>query len=96
MRPVRAQDFRVLTLYRLVAPAGELALAVRRRVPPHRVAVVLDQPAHDVDRGDEPDDPAVRQLVRRARATLAELGADEVIGAAPGRGYFLAWPIERG
>jgi hypothetical protein len=38
----------------------------------------------------------VRQLVRRARATLAELGADEVIGAVPGRGYFLAWPIERG
>jgi hypothetical protein len=38
----------------------------------------------------------VRQVVRRARATLAEIGAGELIAAAPGRGYYLDWKVEKG
>jgi hypothetical protein len=35
----------------------------------------------------------VRQAVHRLRTDLAALGAGELIGSQPGRGYFLAWPV---
>jgi hypothetical protein len=35
----------------------------------------------------------VRQVVRRLRATLDKLGADGLIEALPGRGYFVTWPV---
>jgi hypothetical protein len=35
----------------------------------------------------------VRQVVRRVRATLKELGAEELVEAVPGRGYYVAWPV---
>lgn len=38
----------------------------------------------------------VRQAVRRLRATLAEIGAADLIEAQPGRGYYLAWPVRAG
>jgi hypothetical protein len=38
----------------------------------------------------------VRQVVRRARATLAGVGAGELIAAVPGRGYYLDWKVEKG
>jgi hypothetical protein len=38
----------------------------------------------------------VRQVVRRLRATLAEIGAGELLVAQPGRGYYLAWPVVAG
>jgi hypothetical protein len=38
----------------------------------------------------------VRQVVRRVRATLAELGAEGLLAAEPGRGYYVAWPVLTG
>ena len=35
----------------------------------------------------------VRQVVRRLRATLADLGAGDLVEAQPGRGYFLSWVV---
>ncbi len=35
----------------------------------------------------------VRQVVRRLRAELGELGADGALAVAPGRGYYLACPV---
>lgn len=35
----------------------------------------------------------VRQVVRRVRAQLGELGCDSVLAVAPGRGYYLACPV---
>lgn len=35
----------------------------------------------------------VRQVVRRLRAALAELGADGILAVMPGRGYYLACPV---
>jgi hypothetical protein len=35
----------------------------------------------------------VRQVVRRVRATLHEIGADGLVEALPGRGYYVAWPV---
>lgn len=35
----------------------------------------------------------VRQVVRRLRAVLAEIGADGVLAVAPGRGYYVACPV---
>jgi hypothetical protein len=35
----------------------------------------------------------VRQVVRRARTSLAEIGAGELIASVPGRGYYLSWPL---
>jgi hypothetical protein len=35
----------------------------------------------------------VRQVVRRLRAQLAELGVDSVLAVAPGRGYYLSCPV---
>jgi pSer/pThr/pTyr-binding forkhead associated (FHA) protein len=35
----------------------------------------------------------VRQVVRRTRTTLKKIGVDDLIGAVPGRGYHLAWPV---
>ena len=38
----------------------------------------------------------VRQVVRRLRAALAEVGADGVLAVMPGRGYYLACPVSAG
>ncbi|MBL8627642.1 MAG: FHA domain-containing protein [Myxococcales bacterium] len=35
----------------------------------------------------------VRQVVRRLRDTLAELGAEGLVATVPGRGYYLSWPV---
>jgi hypothetical protein len=35
----------------------------------------------------------VRQVVRRLRAVLAEIGAEGVLAVMPGRGYYLACPV---
>jgi hypothetical protein len=35
----------------------------------------------------------VRQVVRRLRAELRELGAEGIVAVAPGRGYYLAAPV---
>jgi len=35
----------------------------------------------------------VRQVVRRLRSSLSGIGADGVVEAVPGRGYYLTWPI---
>ncbi|MBZ0237438.1 MAG: FHA domain-containing protein [Deltaproteobacteria bacterium] len=35
----------------------------------------------------------VRQVVRRVRASLASIGADGLVEAVPGRGYYLTWPV---
>ncbi|HVK78594.1 MAG TPA: FHA domain-containing protein [Kofleriaceae bacterium] len=35
----------------------------------------------------------VRQVVRRLRASLADIGADGLIEAVPGRGYYLTWRL---
>ncbi len=40
-----------------------------------------------------PNDENVRQVVRRLRTTLDEIGAAGVIETVPGRGYFVAWPV---
>lgn len=38
----------------------------------------------------------VRQVVRRLRAVLGELGAEALLAVAPGRGYYLASPVTVG
>jgi hypothetical protein len=38
----------------------------------------------------------VRQVVRRVRASLDEIGADGLLEAVPGRGYYVAWPVVAG
>jgi len=38
----------------------------------------------------------VRQVVRRLREDLAEVGADGILAVAPGRGYYLACPVTAG
>jgi hypothetical protein len=35
----------------------------------------------------------VRQIVLRLRSALAEIGADKLVAASPGRGYYLACPV---
>lgn len=35
----------------------------------------------------------VRQVVRRLRGVLAEIGSESVLAVAPGRGYYLACPV---
>jgi hypothetical protein len=41
-----------------------------------------------------PSDENVRQVVRRLRATLDGIGADGAVESIPGRGYYLAWPVD--
>lgn len=38
----------------------------------------------------------VRQVVRRLRTQLAELGAESLLAVAPGRGYYVASPVSAG
>jgi DNA-binding winged helix-turn-helix (wHTH) protein len=35
----------------------------------------------------------VRQVVRRVRGVLGEIGVDTVLAVAPGRGYYLSCPV---
>jgi hypothetical protein len=35
----------------------------------------------------------VRQVVRRLRTALAEVGAEGILAVAPGRGYYLSCPV---
>ena len=39
------------------------------------------------------NDENVRQVVRRLRTSLGEIGAESLLGTVPGRGYFVAWPV---
>jgi hypothetical protein len=41
-----------------------------------------------------PSDENVRQVVRRLRATLEGIGAGGAVESVPGRGYYLAWPVD--
>lgn len=38
----------------------------------------------------------VRQVVRRLRTTLEEIGANDVIVTVPGRGYYIGWQVTLG
>jgi len=38
----------------------------------------------------------VRQVVRRVRTSLGDIGAGGLLEAQPGRGYYLAWPVDAG
>ncbi|HEU0030196.1 MAG TPA: FHA domain-containing protein [Kofleriaceae bacterium] len=38
----------------------------------------------------------VRQVVRRVRNALAEIGAKDVVGSTPGRGYYISAPVTNG
>jgi len=38
----------------------------------------------------------VRQVVRRIRTTLAKVGAEGLVEALPGRGYYATWPVAAG
>jgi DNA-binding winged helix-turn-helix (wHTH) protein len=35
----------------------------------------------------------VRQVVRRLRSVLGEIGVENVLAVAPGRGYYLSCPV---
>lgn len=38
----------------------------------------------------------VRQVVRRTRTSLGAIGAEELVGSVPGRGYYLTWAVSLG
>jgi len=61
--------------------------AVRGCVPTQQLA--RDLPFQSRFANDE----NVRQVVRRARAALAGVGADGVLAVVPGRGYYIASPV---
>jgi len=86
--PLEFQLLRVLCA-RAVAEADSPARA-RGCVPTQELA--RDLPFQSKYANEE----NVRQVVRRLRATLAEIGADDLLVAQPGRGYYLAWPVAAG
>jgi hypothetical protein len=86
--PLEFQLLRVLCA-RAVAEADSPARA-RGCVPTKELA--RDLPFQSKYANEE----NVRQVVRRARATLASIGAGELIAAVPGRGYYLDWKVEKG
>jgi hypothetical protein len=86
--PLEFQLLRVLCA-RAVAEADSPAKA-RGCVPTKELA--RDLPFQSKYANEE----NVRQVVRRARATLANIGAGELIAALPGRGYYLEWKVEKG
>jgi hypothetical protein len=83
--PLEFQLLRVLC-DRAIAEAGSPA-RVRGCVPTKQLA--RDLPFQSRYANEE----NVRQVVRRVRATLHEIGADGLIEALPGRGYYVAWPV---
>jgi len=85
--PLEFQLLRVLCA-RAVAEADSPARA-RGCVPTKELA--RDLPFQSKYANEE----NVRQVVRRARATLSGIGAGELIGAVPGRGYYLDWKVEK-
>ena len=86
--PLEFQLLRVLCA-RAVAEADSPARA-RGCVPTRELA--RDLPFQSRYANEE----NVRQVVRRARATLAGIGAGDLIAAVPGRGYYLDWKVEKG
>jgi hypothetical protein len=71
---------------RAIAEAGSPA-AVRGCVPTKQLARELPFQSRYANEEN------VRQVVRRVRAVLAELGAEGALGVAPGRGYYLACSV---
>jgi DNA-binding winged helix-turn-helix (wHTH) protein len=43
-----------------------------------------------------PNEENVRQVVRRLRSVLGEIGVETVLAVAPGRGYYLSCPVTVG
>lgn len=59
-----------------------------------RGCVATRQLARDLPfQSRHPDEENVRQVVRRLRTMLGELGVDGMLAVAPGRGYYLACPV---
>jgi hypothetical protein len=83
--PLEFQLLRVLC-DRALAEAGSPA-RVRGCVPTRQLA--RDLPFQSRYANEE----NVRQVVRRVRATLHAIGADGLVQALPGRGYYVAWPV---
>jgi len=61
---------------------------------PVRGCVATKQLAHELPfQSKYANQENVRQVVLRVRTLLAEVGARDVVAAAPGRGYYLACPV---
>jgi len=59
-----------------------------------RGCVATKQLARDLPfQSKYPNEENVRQVVRRLRGALAEVGADGILAVVPGRGYYLACPV---
>ncbi len=72
------------------------ARAVEEAASPAAVrgCVPTKQLARDLPfQSEYPDEENVRQVVRRLRGALTEIGADGVLAVVPGRGYYLACPV---
>lgn len=89
-RELPVLEFQMMRLLcmRAIAEAGSPA-AVRGTIPTSQLA--RDLPFQ----GTYPDEENVRKLVQRLRSTLVELGADNTLRTAPGRGYYLACEVSR-
>lgn len=80
--------------YHLLRTLCGAALAAKDALHRSRGAVVTKALAKALPfQSRWPNDENVRQVVRRLRTTLVEVGADGLIETVPGRGYFLAWPV---
>jgi hypothetical protein len=88
LSPLEYQFLRALC-GRAVDEAGSPS-AVRGCVPTKQLA--RDLPWQSKYANEE----NVRQVVRRLRQDLAEVGADGVLAVAPGRGYYLTCPVTIG
>ncbi len=83
--------------YHLLRTLCDAALAAKDSPQRSRGAVVTRSLAKALPfQSRWPNDENVRQVVRRLRTTLGEIGADGVVETVPGRGYFLAWPVTVG
>ena len=89
-RELPVLEFQLMRLLcmRAIAEVGSPA-AVRGTIPTPQLARELPF------QGTYPDDENVRKLVQRLRSTLVELGADNILRTAPGRGYYLACEVSR-
>lgn len=85
-----ALEFQLMRLLcmRAIAQAGSPS-AVRGTIPTKQLARELPF------QGAYPGEDDVRKLVQRTRGTLAELGAENVLCTAQGRGYYIACEVTR-
>ena len=80
--------------YHLLRTLCTAALAARDSPQRSRGAVVTKSLAKALPfQSRYANDENVRQVVRRLRLTLDEIGAEGVVETVPGRGYFVAWPV---